>query len=51
LNLEELKHGILRGNKKAPNAYMRSLGANDPRALLIKDVIFFFIVKIYQIVE
>ena len=29
-NLEEIKHGLLRGNKKAPTAYMgKSMGWND----------------------
>lgn len=44
-NLEELKHGILRGNKKAPNAYMRTLGNNDPRTKILKDVINFEIIN------
>ena len=29
--LEEIKHGLLRGNHKAPNAYLRTLSATDPR--------------------
>ena len=29
-NLEEIKHGLLRGNKKAPTAYMgKTIGWND----------------------
>jgi hypothetical protein len=28
-SLEELKHGLLRNNIKAPLFYMRSLGSND----------------------
>jgi hypothetical protein len=31
-NLDEVKHGLLRGNKKNPTAYMKSLGWNDPRS-------------------
>lgn len=27
--IEEMKHGILRGNKKAPGSYMRTLGGAD----------------------
>lgn len=38
LNLDEIKHGLLRGNKKNPTAYMRSLGWNDSRAQIIKEV-------------
>jgi hypothetical protein len=37
--LDEIKHGILRGNKKSPNSYInRSLSYNDPKAQLVKDV-------------
>ena len=28
-NLDEIKHGILRGNKKSPTAFMRSMATND----------------------
>ncbi len=42
-NLEEVKHGLLRGNKKNPTAYMRSLGWNDVRATIIKEVFSQFI--------
>ena len=28
-NLDEIKHGILRGNKKHPHAYMKTLGWSD----------------------
>jgi len=31
-NLDEIKHGVLRGNKKNPIAYMRTLGWSDLRA-------------------
>ena len=37
-SLDEIKHGILRGNKRAPTAYLRTLNGNDPRALLVKDL-------------
>jgi hypothetical protein len=30
-NLDEIKHGILRGNKKAPNSYMRILSGSDAK--------------------
>ena len=30
-NLDELKHGLLRCNQKAPYAYMRSMNSNDNR--------------------
>ena len=28
-NLEEIKHGLLRANKKNPQAYMKTLGWTD----------------------
>ncbi len=37
-NLDEIKHGLLRGNKKSPIAYMKSFGWNDTRATIIKEV-------------
>ena len=30
-NLEEIKHGLLRNNQKAPNNYLRSLNGSDKR--------------------
>ena len=36
-NLDEMKHGILRGNKKPPGAYMKTLGWSDQRTQLLKD--------------
>lgn len=36
--LEEIKHGLLRGNKRAPDSYFRTLSSNDARAQLLKDV-------------
>ena len=29
--LEEMKHGVLRGNRKKPGAILRTLGKRDPR--------------------
>jgi hypothetical protein len=37
---DEIKHGILRANKKSPNNYMKSLGWTDSRTSYIKNVIF-----------
>lgn len=37
-NLDEIKHGIMRGNKKSPHAYMRALGRQDDRSNIIKEV-------------
>ena len=37
INLDEIKHGILRANKKSPLAYLKTLGWSDPRATLIKN--------------
>ena len=34
-SLEEIKHGILRGNKKNPNYFTRSFANNDPRACIL----------------
>ena len=31
-SLDEMKHGILRGNKRSPNAYLKALSWNDPKA-------------------
>jgi hypothetical protein len=36
--LDDLKHGVLRGNKKAPNAYMRTLSSTDPKAKLLPQL-------------
>jgi hypothetical protein len=36
-NLDEIKHGILRGNKKSPLAYLKTLGWSDARAQLVKS--------------
>lgn len=36
--LEEIKHGLLRNNKKAPDAYLRSLSSNDDRLSILQDV-------------
>mmetsp|Transcript_29411 Transcript_29411/g.44496 ORF Transcript_29411/g.44496 Transcript_29411/m.44496 type:complete len:196 (+) Transcript_29411:1917-2504(+) len=36
-SLEELKHGLLRGNQKAPQNYMASLSASDNRLDLLRD--------------
>ena len=36
-NLEELKHGVLRGNKKPPGAFMRSLSGGDSRAVILSN--------------
>jgi hypothetical protein len=36
--LDSLKNGVLRGNKKAPNAYMRTLSGSDPRAKLLPQL-------------
>lgn len=30
-NLDEIKHGLLRGNKRNPQAYLRALGGYDER--------------------
>ena len=49
-NLDELKHGVLRGNKKSPSAYLKTLSWNDPRANIITEVtIFFFIIIIFLV--
>mmetsp|Transcript_5007 Transcript_5007/g.3645 ORF Transcript_5007/g.3645 Transcript_5007/m.3645 type:complete len:122 (-) Transcript_5007:175-540(-) len=37
-NLDEIKHGLLRGNKKNPQAYMRTLGWNDQRTNFLKEM-------------
>lgn len=31
-NLDEIKHGLLRANKKSPNAYLRALSGSDQKA-------------------
>jgi NIMA (never in mitosis gene a)-related kinase len=37
--LDEIKHGILRGNKRSPHSYIqRSLSSGDPKAQLVKDL-------------
>lgn len=33
--LDELKHGLLRGNKKKPGSFFRTLGKRDERALIL----------------
>lgn len=35
--LDEIKHGVLMGNRKPPAAYLRTLSANDPKALLVRN--------------
>jgi hypothetical protein len=35
-NLDEIKHGVLRGNKKSPLAYFKTLSWTDARAKLVK---------------
>ena len=38
--LDDIIHGILRGNKKAPNAYyFRSFGERDPRNRILEVII------------
>ena len=37
LSLEEMKHGLLRNNVKAPMFYMRSMSSNDQRLNLLKN--------------
>ena len=37
ISLDELKHGLLRNNIKAPMFYMRSLSSNDSRLNLLKN--------------
>ena len=36
-NLDEIKHGLLRSNTKAPAYYMRSMSSTDPRLNLLRD--------------
>lgn len=36
--LEEIKHGLLRNNKKAPDAYLNSLSSSDDRLSILQDV-------------
>jgi len=55
-NLEEIKHGILRTNKKSPTAiYMRTLGWSDPKSEIIKDFndprVNFVCLDFYEVVE
>jgi hypothetical protein len=33
--LKEIKHGILRGNKKPPGCFQRVLGSKDPKTTLL----------------
>ena len=33
--LDELKHGLLRGNKKKPGSFFRTLGKRDERSLVL----------------
>lgn len=35
--LEEIKHGLLRGNSKPPNSYMRVMSSNDERLNILND--------------
>ena len=35
--LEEIKHGLLRGNSKPPNFYMRVMGSSDERLDILND--------------
>jgi hypothetical protein len=38
-SLDEIKNGMLRGNKKSPHAYFqRSLSWNDPKVQLVKEL-------------
>lgn len=36
-DLEEMKHGILRNNKKAPQNYLQSLNKNDDKLNILPD--------------
>jgi serine/threonine protein kinase len=35
--IDELKHGVLRGNRKKPGAILKTLNSNDPRAQFIPE--------------
>mmetsp|Transcript_17793 Transcript_17793/g.15703 ORF Transcript_17793/g.15703 Transcript_17793/m.15703 type:complete len:88 (+) Transcript_17793:362-625(+) len=35
--LDELKHGVIRGNRKKPGALLRTLNKNDPRSQFIPE--------------
>jgi hypothetical protein len=37
-SLEDIKHGLLRNNKKAPVNYMKTLSSNDDRLNILKNV-------------
>ena len=37
-SLDDIKHGLLRGNRKSPLAYFRALSWNDPKLQIIKDL-------------
>jgi len=37
LNLEEIKHGLLRNNMKSPKNYMKTMSTSDTRLNLLKD--------------
>jgi hypothetical protein len=37
LNLDEIKHGLLRNNQKSPQNYLKSLNNNDERLSLLSD--------------
>ncbi len=39
LTLDEIKHGLLRGNRKAPSAYFRTLSTTDAKAQIIRDFV------------
>ena len=36
-SLEEIKHGLLRNNKKAPINYLKTMSSNDDRLNLLRD--------------
>jgi Protein of unknown function, DUF547 len=37
-SLDEIKHGLIRGNKRSPLAYMKTLNKHDEKAQLLSDV-------------
>ena len=37
-SLEDIKHGLLRNNKKAPVNYMKTLSSNDDRLNILRNV-------------
>lgn len=44
-NIDEIKHGILRGNRKAPGSYFKLFSANDPRNNFLQVYIYEYIYK------